>query len=79
MAGVSLLTALSIASNYPENISIHTKMGDDSMCYFELMLMRDGQIHTCLVSGAAKGSEQDTKEYLSNFCEQIKEKYQCML
>ena len=75
---MTLLTALEIANNYPENISIVTFRDNDNGKFGGYVYrMKDGEIHKLLLSHSQGiySSRKAVKIELKTLLQDIKEKY----
>lgn len=77
MAGISMLSALEIASNYPDNILISSVQSKDNDKWAGFMYMlRDGDIHKLMVnSDAVFDTEKASQDYFTTLCEHCKENF----
>ena len=73
--GLTLLTAVEIATNYPEQIKIEvTKSGDKYEGF--LYKLKGKQIHKLLLStNPCFDSEEAGKQYFKGICEECVQKY----
>jgi hypothetical protein len=75
--GVSILTAMTIGTNYPENIKVSSSTNEHGEKYAGMVyLMRDGQIHNILLSSALVfNSAEEAETSLVGLCEDFKKAY----
>ncbi len=70
--GVTKITALTVASNYPENILISAGSNEDGKFIGLIYLLRDERIHTILLSTQPiYNTEQEAIEQMKEVCNEL--------
>ena len=73
---MTLLTALEIASNYPENIKINSAKQENGKFAAFCYMTKDRQIHKLMLSSQAVfETEKEANDTLHEICSTYKEKY----
>lgn len=70
--GLSLLTVMTLANNYPDNVLVTAGGNEESKWSGFIYLLRDGEIHRCLAnSQPVYDSEVEAKTEIKNYIEKI--------